>query len=106
MQFPHRGWTATHSNPRCRNFHARLQSRPKDAVYCLAGLCTAGRLVILAVTASPAVAPCHDRMPVILSPEHVGPWLSHGQPPAGDSHPLFVPFDDPLVVSVFHKFPA
>ena len=79
---------------------------PDGAAYVLAGLWTAGRLVILTVTASPAVAPYHDRMPAILPPEHVGPWLWHGQPPAGAAHPLLVPFDGPLVASAVHKFPA
>jgi putative SOS response-associated peptidase YedK len=36
---------------------------------------------ILTTAANPAIAPLHDRMPVILAPDAEATWLEHSQPP-------------------------
>lgn len=49
---------------------------PGEPLY-LAGICNAeGRFVILTTAPNGCMRPIHDRMPLILRPEQIRPWLS------------------------------
>jgi len=52
---------------------------------------------IITRAANAAMAPLHQRMPVILAPEYFGAWLGAGDPPgAGQNPALEHPLDEPL----------
>ncbi|HKB40742.1 MAG TPA: SOS response-associated peptidase [Gemmataceae bacterium] len=48
---------------------------------------------ILTTEANELVKPIHDRMPVILRPEHYGPWLDPSLHQVDVLQPMLVPFD-------------
>lgn len=56
--------------------------------------------VILTTGANGVVAPLHDRMPVILEPEHFDAWLDCKRLSPGDVAEFLVPADDALLEAV------
>lgn len=52
----------------------------------------ANTVAVLTTPANELVRPLHDRMPAILSPEHVEPWLNPKERRAEKLLPLLVPF--------------
>lgn len=70
-------WTGRARERRPIRFH------PPEGLLALAGLYQPParegeppRFVVLTTAANEDVAPVHDRMPVLLSPEEIGPWLA------------------------------
>jgi putative SOS response-associated peptidase YedK len=55
---------------------------------------------ILTTTSNEVVAPLHERMPVILPPEHFDAWLKPGDADAEAFLPLMVPFPASEMVAV------
>lgn len=55
-----------------------LFRRTDGGVFLMAGLCEAGRYVILTRDAEGEVVDIHDRMPVLLEPEEAQLWLRKG----------------------------
>jgi len=54
---------------------------------------------IITRAANAAVAPLHDRMPVMLAPEHFGAWLAEGDPPGdGETFAREQVLDEPLKI--------
>lgn len=51
--------------------------------------------LLLTTAANASVAPCHDRMPVLLAPEAWTPWLNPETPP-DRLQPLLRPWPEPL----------
>ena len=52
---------------------------------------------IITRAANAAIAPLHDRMPVIIAKEHYGDWLGSDEPQRGlPQHALDQPLDEPL----------
>lgn len=75
-----------------------------EPLFALAGLWSAWRdraagedapwiatYTIVTRAAGPSIAPIHDRMPVVLRPEHYAQWLD----PAADAQPLLAHPDEP-----------
>lgn len=56
--------------------------------------------VILTTEANGVVAPLHDRMPVILNPEHFDAWLDCKRLSPGDVAEFLIPADDALLEAV------
>ena len=56
--------------------------------------------VILTTGANATLAPLHNRMPVILDPEHYDAWLDCKRVSPGDVAEFLVPADDALLVAV------
>lgn len=48
---------------------------------------------IITTSANDIMAPIHDRMPVILAPEHYDTWLAEGELPAPELLSLIQPYD-------------
>jgi putative SOS response-associated peptidase YedK len=69
-------------------FICRRDRRP----FALAGLCT-----IVTTEPSPLLAAIHERMPVILRPEHVVPWIAPTPRDADQLAPLLAPLDEELL---------
>lgn len=76
-------------------------SLPDDALFALAGLWESWQgpggevletCTVLTCAADAAVAPVHERMPVILPPESYGRWLNRNVQNARDLEPFFAPF--------------
>jgi len=62
-----------------------LFRREQGEVFVMAGLRREGRYVVLTRNAEGSVSDIHDRMPVLLAPDDVRPWLDEGKlgkPPA------------------------
>lgn len=66
-----------------------------DPIMCFAGLWTAGKerdapasFAIITTDANAAIAPIHDRMPVIIRRERFGAWLGKGSVDRDDLAPL------------------
>jgi putative SOS response-associated peptidase YedK len=55
---------------------------------------------ILTTTANEVVAPLHERMPVILPPEHFDAWLKPGDADAEGFMPLMVPYPSDDMIAV------
>lgn len=62
-----------------RRVKTRL-SLATEEVFALAGLVEGERFTLVTCAASGAVAPIHDRMPVLLAPEAEAAWLDPAQP--------------------------
>lgn len=83
-----------------------------QAPMCLAGLWESWKapegneletFTILTTTANMLVAPIHDRMPVILTPDTFILWLSHNMHDPDQLQPLYLPF--PANEMTAHKVP-
>lgn len=55
-----------------------LFRRPDGALFVMAGLCQAGRYVVLTQRSEGEVADIHDRMPVVLDADQARRWLDGG----------------------------
>ena len=56
-----------------------LFRRTDGALFVMAGVCEAGRYVVLTRDSEGEVAEIHDRMPVLLEPEDARRWLAEGE---------------------------